>query len=154
MQKWIAALMMALTGAILFAAFVLQDIKIHPEMAWHDLPWSLILRYAGAMTLGGALSGLVFSGLFGRNGFGGWILAILGGVLGASISGLFGSAFGLVPDLAAGGISTTELLQIAAGILVLPLSVIEEPLLGLVLTALVIATHILCKRARRRDQRT
>lgn len=149
MHKRIAALMMALTGGVLFAAFVLQDIKIHPELAFRDLPWGLILRYAGAMMLGGALSGLVFSGLFGRSGFLGWLLAALGGVIGASLSGLFGSAFGLLPDLATGGFTTTELLQIAAGILVLPLALSEQPSVVFVLAALVVATHVLCQRARK-----
>ena len=55
----IAALMMALTGAFLFGAFVLEDIAQRPDVPAGDLPWGLMLRYGVAMALGGALAGLL-----------------------------------------------------------------------------------------------
>ena len=148
MHRWITALMMALLGAILFVAFVLQDIRIHPELAPGDLPWGLIIRYALAMTLGGALSGYLFAGLFGRGGLGGWLLAILSGVIATAIAGLFGSAFGLIPDMLTDGFSTAEIIQIAAGLLMLPLALIEQPWLALVVGAILIVTHLRCKISR------
>lgn len=144
----IAALMMALSGAFFFVVFVLQDVRIHPELTWDQLPWSLIARYAVAMTAGGALAGVVFSGLFGRSGTGGWFLALLGGAIASLLSGLFGSAFGLLPDLLADGLTMAELIKVVLGALVVPLSVIEQPFLLIVLIGLVLATHELCKRAR------
>ena len=148
MHRTKSALMMALLGALLFAAFVLQDIRNHPEIPTGELPWDLILRYAVAMTLGGALAGFVFSGLFGRQGIGGWILTMISGLIAAAVSGLIGSAIGLLPDLSAGGLSTGEILQIAVGLLVLPLSIAEEPWLVLPVAALLIATHVWCRAAR------
>lgn len=148
MHRLIASLMMALIGAALFAAFVLQDIKIHPETEFADLPWNLILRYALAMTAGGALVGFMFCGLFGRNGVLGWVLALIGGVIAASISGLFGSAFGLLPDLLADGFSTSDAVQVAAGLLILPLAAIEQPMVLVIVLALIVVTHLWCNRAR------
>lgn len=151
MHKLVAALMMAIIGALLFSAFVMQDIRIHPELGPQDLPWGLIIRYGVAMTLGGALAGYLLCGTFGRGGVGGWVLALLGGVIAASLSGLLGSAFGLLPDMLSDGFSLSEAIQIVAGLLVLPLAAIEEPVLIPAVAALIAATHILCKRRRSVD---
>lgn len=148
MHRWVSSLIIALIGAVLFGAFVLQDIRIHPELGPQDLPWGLILRYGVAMTLGGALIGFLFCGLFGRSGFGGWLLAILGGVLAASLSGLIGSAFGLLPDLLADGFSTADAIQIGAGLLVLPFAAGGQPILLPIVATLIVATHLWCKRWR------
>lgn len=141
--------MMALIGAFFFALFVLQDVRTHSELAGRDLPWVLIARYAVAMTIGGALVGFMLSGLFGRGGVGGWILACLGGLVAATLSGLFGSAFGLLPDLLADGYSTSDLVQAGAGALIVPLSLIEQPVFISVFAGLIVATHLWAKRARR-----
>ncbi len=151
MHKLVAALMMAIIGALLFSAFVMQDIRIHPELGPQDLPWGLIIRYGVAMTLGGALAGYLLCGTFGRGGVGGWVLALLGGIIAASLSGLLGSAFGLLPDMLSDGFSLSEAIQIVAGLLVLPLAAIEEPVLIPAVAALIAATHILCKRRRSVD---
>lgn len=140
--------MMALIGASLFGAFVLQDIRIHPELGLQDLPWGLILRYSAAMTLGGALIGYLFCGLFGRTGAGGWVLALFGGVLAASLSGLIGSVFGLMPDLLADGFSTSDAIRIGVGLLVFPLASLEQPILFPLVMSMIIASHIWSKRAR------
>jgi hypothetical protein len=149
MHKRTTALLMALVGVFFFLVFLAQDLSHFETMSLGDLPLLLILRYAVAMTLGGALSGLVFAGLFGRGGVGGWILALLGGLVAALLSGLFGSAVALLPDLLADGYHPADLLRVLLGTLVLPLSLAEQPLLGLVLLALIAAAHLLARRARR-----
>ncbi len=158
MHKLVAALIMAIIGALLFSAFVMQDIRIHPELGPQDLPWGLIIRYGVAMTLGGALAGYLLCGTFGRGGAGGWVLALLGwvlallgGIIAASLSGLLGSAFGLLPDMLSDGFSLSEAIQIGAGLLVLPFAADEEPILIPAVVALIAATHILCKRLRNAD---
>lgn len=148
MHRTKAALMMALLGALLFTAFVLQDVRNHPQIAPGDLPWDLIVRYAAAMTLGGALAGFVFSGLFGRQGIGGWLLSLLSGLIAAAVSGLVGSAIGLLPDLSVDGVTTGEFIQMAAGLLVLPLSIAEQPWLAIPVAGLLVATHLWCRAAR------
>lgn len=149
MPRLIASLMMALIGAYLFAAFVLQDLRIHPDVPRSDLPWALILRYALAMVLGGAVSGLLFCGLFGRKGAFGWVLAVIGGIIAASVSGLLGSAFGLLPNLLSDGFSTTDAVQVAAGLLILPLSAIEQPSVLAIVLGLIVLAHVLLRRARK-----
>ncbi len=148
MHRSIAAGMMALTGAFLFAAFVLQDIRIHPEISRGELPWGLITRYGLAMTAGGALVGFVLAGLFGRRGVLGWVLALVGGTVAASLSGLIGSAFGLLPELLSDGFSASDAAMVVAGLLILPLTAIEEPWILAVLAALIALTQILCQRQR------
>lgn len=149
MQKQITVLIMAVTGLLFFAAFVSQDIRVLPDVTWGELPWGLILRYALAMTFGGALAGFLFAGFFGRRGFLGWLLAIIGGVLSALVAGLFGSAIGLLPDLLADGYHTADLVRAGLGVLVIPLSLIEQPALILLLAGLVGLAHVMAKRARR-----
>ena len=149
MHRWVAALMMAVIGAFLFGAFVLQDIRIHPELGARDLPWGLILRYGLAMSLGGALIGFLASGLFGRRGIGGWGLALLGGLLVSALAGLAGSAFGLLPELLADGFSTADAIRIGAGLLVLPLAAAEAPLLLVIIVGLIAATHLWSRTIRR-----
>ncbi len=148
MHRTKAALMMALLGAFLFVAVVMQDIRRHPEIAPGDFPWGLMIRYFIAMILGGALSGFVFSGLFGRSSIFGWLLSFLSGVIAAAFSGLIGSAIGLLPDMIADGLSTGELIQIGAGLLVLPFSIAEKPWLAIPVVALLLVTHVWCRSAR------
>ena len=142
MHRWTAAAMMALLGAVLFAAFVLQDIRLLSKDAAGDLPWGLILRYGGAMTLGGALAGYLFSGLFGRSGIMGWCLTLISGLIVAAVAGALGSAFGLLPDALTTGFGTKQMIEIAAGLLILPLALIEEPWLAIVVGALLVITHL------------
>lgn len=148
MKRSIAAGMMALTGVFLFAAFVLEDIRIHPEVPAGELPWGLILRYAVAMALGGAFVGFALAGLFGRTGILGWPLALIGGLLATSLSGLFGSVFGLLPDLLSDGFSVSDVIQAAAGLLILPFAAGDQPWIVLAVLALIIATHVLCRRSK------
>ena len=149
MHRITAALMMALLGALLFAAFVLQDIRLRPDLPAGELPWGLMIRYGLAMTLGGAIAGLLFSGLFGRSGAGGWVLTLIAGILAAAISGVLGSAVGLLPELLTDGLNTTEIVRVAAGLLILPLAIVEQPWLAIVLVLLLVITHLRCHAARR-----
>lgn len=143
-----ASIMMALLGGLLFSAFVLQDIRIRPELSAESPPFGLILRYGGAMIIGGAVSGYIFGGLFGRNGAGGWVLTILAGITASVLAGLFGSLVGLLPDLIADGLSMKETVSIVAGLLVLPLALIEQPPLALPVICILALTHLWCKAAR------
>lgn len=150
MVSRITTAMMALTGLIFFAAFVSQDLGMLPNAETGQLPWGLIIRYAIAMAGGGALAGFLLRGLFGRGTFGGWLLAGLGGILASLIAGIFGSAFGLLPDLLADGFDMADLVQAAFGVLVVPLTILEQPILLLVLLGMIVGTHIMAKSARNR----
>ncbi|MEM6658502.1 MAG: hypothetical protein AAF625_10465 [Pseudomonadota bacterium] len=149
MIRPIATFMMALTGAFFFFVFVAQDIRVleNPEIG--ALPWGLILRYALAMALGGAIAGFLFSGLFGRSGLGGWLLAVFAGVLATTIAGLFGSAIGELPELLSTGVTGATLIPIFAGLLVLPLSIADQPAMAGVLLIMVVVTHVLVRNRRR-----
>ena len=146
MQRWTVPLMMALLALSLFDAFVTQDIRSSPVADASNLPWGLILRYAAAMAAGGALAGLLFRRRFGRPGISGWVQAFLFGAIAATFAGLLGSAFGLMPDLMADGFSPADAIKIGFGLLILPLSIIEAPWLGLVVVGVIAITHLLCRR--------
>ena len=94
------------------------------------------------MGLAGALVGYLLSGMFGKSGLKGWVLAWLGGLLVATIAGIVGSAVGLLPDLIAGGPRTGAIVAILAGALVLPLALIGWPILVLIWILLVSLAHI------------
>ncbi|MEM6888259.1 MAG: hypothetical protein AAF636_08990 [Pseudomonadota bacterium] len=148
MHRRSTALVMAIAGVFFFVIFISQDLSHDTGVEVSELPWGLLARYAVAMTLGGAFSGLLFAGLFGRHGLFGWILALVGGVFAVLLSGLFGSAFGLLPDLLADGFHTADLIATAVGIFVVPLTLFEQPYLLIVLVALVALSHVLSRRSR------
>ncbi len=143
--------MMALTGAIFFVVFLLEDVVGRTGIAWANLPWGLIVRYVIAMIVGGAIAGWLAAGLFGRRGVTGWLLALLGGALATTAAGMLGSAVGLVPDLLADGWDMADLIPIGYGLVVLPLAFAGAPLLILVWGVLIAATHLWARRARKHD---
>jgi len=145
----VVAGMMALTGALFFFAFLLEDVPAGSDVDWTGLPWVLILRYILAMGIGGALAGLVLAGLFGRRGVSGWILALIAGIVATLFAGLLGSAVGLLPDLLADGWRINDLIPIAFGLLVIPLSFAGQPVLPAIWLVLILATHIWARRLRR-----
>lgn len=146
--RTITTVMMALTGASLFIAFMLEDLSgLNADQA-AALPRSLVLRYILAMAIGGALAGWLLAGLFGRRGLRGWLLALLGGILTALIAGLLGSAVGLLPDLLADGFSMGDLIAVAFGLFVFPLALAGQPLLFALWLALLALTHLWARRAR------
>lgn len=149
MIRLIATAMMALTAAVFFFVFVYQDIRNLPQETMGAVPWGLILRYALAMTAGGALAGALFCGLFGRSGILGWLLSFVGGILATSLAGLLGSTIAELPTLLATGWSSAALVPIFSGLLVLPFAVAEQPVLALVLIGLVGLTHVLIGKQRR-----
>jgi len=148
MIRLIACGMMALTGAFFFSVFVSQDLRNLTDTQTGNVPWGLIVRYALAMAAGGAVAGLVFSGLFGRRGVGGWLLALIGGILAATLAGLAGSLIGDLPQSLSTGFSGDAIIRIFAGLLVVPLSITEQPIMAGVLLVMVALTHVLVKRAR------
>jgi len=140
--------MMALTGAVFFFAFLYQDLAVLSLDQLGQAPWGLIVRYIVAMGLAGAVAGALFSGLFGRHGLPGWLLALLGGILATAVTGLLGSFFGLVPDLLTRGWGQTDFVAIGMGLLVVPLSFLDHPVFFPVWLVLILLTHWLTARRR------
>ncbi len=145
----IVALLMALVGAMFFFVLVAEDMRNMTETEWADVPAGLITRYIVAMGLGGAAAGWLLAGLFGRGGIGGWALAAIGGVLATLAAGMLGSAVGMVPDLIADGWQMSDLIPIGVGLLVIPLSLVGQPLVAAAWVGLIALTHVMAGRARR-----
>jgi hypothetical protein len=145
--RLVTALMMAVTGAGFFFIFLLQDVR-GGVVEWSTLPRGLVIRYVVAMGIGGGLAGWLLAGLFGRRGWLGWPLAIVGGILATLFAGLLGSAAGLLPDVLADGWQTADLIPILYGIAVVPLTFATRPLLLLVWLALIAVTHLWTRQAR------
>lgn len=145
--RFVTTAMMAITGALFFSAFVLED-TTGGGRDWANLPRGLAVRYLAAMAVGGAIAGWLLAGLFGRRGVLGWLLAVLGGIVASLVAGIFGSAVGLIPDLLADGFSMADLIPIAAGIIIVPLAFGGMPLLIPVWLALIVVTHVWARRAR------
>ncbi|QJF51196.1 hypothetical protein [Roseobacter ponti] len=141
-------LTLALASMLLFLALVFEDIGELAAANWSELPLGLIVRYAVAMGIGGAVAGYVLAGLFGRQGITGWCLAMTAGVLVATFAGLLGSAIGLAPDLLSDGYQTRDIVAIGAGALVFPLAVIGWPVLLPVWIVLIARAHMLARRRR------
>jgi hypothetical protein len=146
--RLLVAGLMAVTGAAFFFIFLLQDIANPRYSDWHELPWAMLSRYVLAMGIGGGLSGWLLSGLFGRRGMGGWLLAILGGIIATGVAGILGSAVGMLPDLFRIGLDMREIIPVAFGFVVLPLAIIGQPPLLIVWLILIGLTHLGAKRIR------
>jgi hypothetical protein len=148
----IAALMMAVVGVLVFSVLLLGDIGLLPSDRSTAVPWSLVIRYAVAMAIGGALAGAVLADLFGRAGVGGWLLSLLGGALASVVAGFLGSAVGLAPDLLRDGLQPGDLIAIGFGAFLAPIALLESWGHLAVWFALVALTHLLCAKARRPRQ--
>ena len=138
----------AVTSALTFAALLIEDLNGFDDLEFDDLPWGLILRYMVTMALGGAVAGFLLAGMFGRRRFGGWFLAILGGVVATLLAGLLGSFFGWLPDYLSPGNQPNALVSILAGALVPIFAFAGRPILFLLWVVLIVATHLLARRAR------
>lgn len=146
--RLVTAAVMALVG-VMFLFFVLEeDVRNKSVAAWPDLPAGLILRYLVAMALGGAISGWLLAGLFGRNGILGWMLAAIGGVLATHAAGLIGSALGRAPDLLADGWQMADLVSITTGLLIPVFAMADHALIAVAWLALIVVAHLLAGRAR------
>ncbi|WP_147238796.1 hypothetical protein [Rhodosalinus halophilus] len=139
---------MALAGALLFVVFLYEDMEDALRAAEAALPWGPILGYVVAMGFGGAVAGALLSGAFGRRGIGGWFLSALAGVVTTTVGGMLGSLAGLLPSLISEGWTTGDLIGIGAGALILPLAIIDWPLLILIWIGLVVAAHLLARHRR------
>ncbi|WP_416930094.1 hypothetical protein [Tropicimonas sp.] len=156
----VVALMMALTGALFFFAFMADDARQMRADGMVALPWGLMWRYLLAMAAGGGLTGAALAGAFGRGGAGGWLLALLAGIAATLIAGLVGSTVGMLPDLLADGWQGRDLIPVAAGLLVVPFALAGEirvfgawlPGIWLlpVWLALICLTHLWARRLRER----
>ncbi|SDL87709.1 hypothetical protein [Aliiruegeria lutimaris] len=144
----VVALMMALTGAMFLFFLLREDVQNFTALEWSDLPMALVLRYLVAMALGGALSGWLLAGFFGRAGVSGWALAGVGGVIATLLACLVGSAFGRLPELLADGWQLADLIPVMAGLLVPVFAMAGQPLIAAGWVVIVVLTHILAGRAR------
>lgn len=145
--RGIATVMMAALGAGFLVVFALQDAPAE-GLVWVDLPWRIILRYVLAMGIGGGLVGWLLAGCFGRRGAAGWFYALLGGFAATLVAGLVGSAVGQLPVVLLDGWQMADLIPIAFGLLVAPLVIASRPILVLAWIAMIVATHLLARRAR------
>ncbi len=146
--KYVTTLMMALIGVLLIAAFMAEDVIAQGGLTWADLPKGLMLRYLLAMAIGGALSGWLLAGMFGRSGLGGFVIGFLGAVIATLVAGLFGSAAGLLPDLLRDGWSSSDLIPIFYGLAALPLAFAGQPLLFVGWLVVMLLTHLWARRVR------
>ncbi|ANT62583.1 hypothetical protein AYJ57_19560 [Salipiger sp. CCB-MM3] len=146
--RFVTTFMMALVGGLLFFAFLYEDaVALGPERAVAE-PRGLQIRYLIAMVLGGALSGWLLSGLYGRRGIGGYLLGFVGSIVALMVAGLFGSAVGLLPDILRQGWDASDLIPILFGAVALPLSFAGAPLLFVGWLVISLATHLWAKRVR------
>ncbi len=134
---------MALIGASLFLLFLSRDLPEGLRDDWAIENVGLVVRYVIAMTLGGATMGYLLAFMFGRAGFGGWILALIGGVLSTLVAGACGSLLGLLPDLLADGWQANDLVAILFGFLVLPIAAVDKLGSSLIWLAAIVAAQIL-----------
>ena len=146
--RLIVAAMMALVGAMFFVFVLEEDLQNFSQAEWSDLPPLLIGRYVLAMGCGGALAGWLLCGLFGRSGIVGWALAAIGGVLATLLTGLIGGALGRLPDLLADGWQTTDLVSIAAGLLIPIFAMAGQTLIAVAWVVLIALAHLLATRKR------
>jgi hypothetical protein len=147
-RKPMVICVLALASLALFLALVFEDFGELAAAEWSELPLGLIARYALAMGMGGALAGYVLYGMFGKSGILGWLVAIAGGVLVATFSGILGSAIGLAPDLLTDGFQARDAVAIAAGALVLPLALLGWPILVPIWGVLVALAHVVALRGK------
>lgn len=131
------AVVMALVGLFLFATVLYDDVPSNSEART-----GLVIRYALAMALGGAIAGYLMARLFDRPGVVGWIFAVLGGVLASIMAGLAGSLIGLLPELLLDGWHSTDMIAIASGILILPFALNDGVFVALAWIGLVLGAHV------------
>lgn len=148
--RLVVMLMMAITGAAFFFGFLSEDMANLADYQREQVSQGLIIRYIIAMALGGAVSGAAFAGMFGRMTIPGWVLAFLGAVLASLLGGLIGSAIGLLPDMAADGLSLTEVISIGFGLVLIPLAMAGHPAMVGVWAVLMIIAHVWAGRIRRK----
>lgn len=126
------ALLMALTGAVTMFALLFSDAMTGTDGSF-DPDTLVLLLPAG---LGGALGGSLFARLFGRPGYKGAALAALGAILATMLGGMIGTSFALPGS------------KIYAGAIIVPLMIGLSPLVFVVWTGGMTATHLVLKRVR------
>lgn len=144
----VVAASMALVGALFVYFLIEEDVRNLSQVSWSDLDAGIVARYVAAMLIGGAVSGWLFAGLFGRGGAVGWVLVAIGGVLATLLAGLLGSAIGRLPDLLADGWNMSDLLAVGAGLLVPVLAIAGQTHVAFLWIALIVLAHLLARRAR------
>ena len=140
--------MMALTSALFFFVFLLEDIPHWSEEDWANVPWSLVALYIALMAAGGAICGALFSFLFGRRGIIGWVLGLLGGLITPVFAGILGSVFSRFGSFLAEGVSLPDLIAVGAGAMLLPFAVVSFPLIVVPWFGLTVMTHLWARKSR------
>ncbi|MGI9366562.1 MAG: hypothetical protein ACR2O8_15370 [Rhizobiaceae bacterium] len=140
--KFVPVGVMALLGVILFVTVVHNDLAALSASRSANAPTGLIIRYALAMAIGGALAGFALSRLFGRTGVLGWIWALIAGILATIGSGLIGGLFGRLPELLSDGFQAGDLIAVAAGTLILPFALGDDVWLAILWLAMILAAHV------------
>ncbi|WP_170386893.1 hypothetical protein [Ruegeria atlantica] len=143
--------MMALIGGSLFLLFLSRDLPQGLQDDWAKENLGLVVRYVIAMTLGGAIMGYLLASMFGRNGFGGWVLALLGGLISTLVAGACGSLLGLLPDILDDGWQASDLVSILFGFLVLPIAAVDKLGSSAIWLAAIAVTHMMSKYDRARN---
>lgn len=146
----VATIMMLMSALLFFWVFVAEETSGPSQLSFSDIPIARLFQYGIAMALGGVLAGYVLSGCFGRRGWLGWALALAGGVIASLIAGACGSALALVPEIVTRGWGGTDLVAMATGALIVPLSLVEYPVLAVLWLALVGIAHLWSRSSRRR----
>lgn len=147
--RLITAAMMASVSVFLFVAFLYNDLG---NVAAQNAPApgiAIVARYLVAMAIGGAAAGFLFAGLFGRQGMMGWVFALVGGTLATLTAGVTGSVIGLLPERLSDGWQAADLIPIVSGAMILPFALSDWPALTVVWPAMIFATHIWARNARR-----
>lgn len=147
--KHVVAGAMALVGVTLFVTVLHNDLANLSDSRSASAPIGLIIRYVLAMAVGGAIVGYALSGLFGRPGIIGWILALIAGAIATIGSGLIGSLVGLLPDLLSDGFQAGDLIAVAAGTLILPFALSDDVWLAVLWPAMIGAVHFVVRKIKK-----
>lgn len=145
----VAGLGMALVAAV-FAFLLLYEERPADGLAGVDRLWAFVVETLSGHALGGFLAGAALSFGFGRGGIGGWLLALVVGVLATLVAGALGGTIATMTESFSTGRSVAgdRLVGAAAGALVVPMSVAGSPFLILLWLALVGGVHAAARAVR------
>lgn len=144
--RGIVALMMAIIAAAFVFLFLLEERPADPG-AVEGLTGFVTTKLI-SQAIGGAISGWLLAGLFGRSGVLGWVLAVLGGIVATLIAGALGGLVLSLPDIITQGFQAQEAINVALGAFIVPLAAAGKPMVAAAWAALILLTHVLALRER------
>ncbi len=142
-----SALIWGFMVAVFAVIFALQDVlrADNPQASAYTDTTILGICHA----LGGAIAGYLLAGLFGRDGVGGWLIALLGAIVVVVLGGLFGGVFAALYGAVTGTSDlATDVIRIGLGAVTAPLAIAESPWLAPLWAAVAAAAHLACRGAR------